>query len=357
MSDSSIPIPNPAPGTPSPAPKRNLAVGHFYNEPFIEVCAPWVNRISEVFFAWPGILSCRPAPEDSPALRAKLFRELHWCRDNGILLDTLFNCNCYGDTAVGSQMADTVISTLDAMGGQNLFPDIVTTTSPFIAEILRQEFPQVRIRASVNMRIHGTIGFEAVTDLFDEFYLSREHHRSLDYVRRVSEWAKLHGKKIGMQLNSGCLRECPFQTFHDNLHGHNRINQSREGQKYHFDIFRCRTRYAVRHAYEDFLRATWIRPEDSPLWEPYIDVFKLATRRVNAPSQIVNAYASYHFDGNLLTLMDPDHSASFAPYIIDNQSFPPDWMRDVSGTAVDCASNCTHCGRCTAILEKVMVKK
>ena len=73
--------------------KKKLAVGHFYNAPFQDACRPHVDRIREVFYAWPGVLSCRPAPEFTPEVRARLVGDLKWCRANGILLDTLFNCN------------------------------------------------------------------------------------------------------------------------------------------------------------------------------------------------------------------------------------------------------------------------
>jgi hypothetical protein len=89
---------------------RNIALGHFYNEPFIEACRPWTGRIREVFLAWPGVLSCRPAPEFTDEVRNRLFSDLLWCRENGILLDTLFNCNCYGDDAISPELADFCIA-------------------------------------------------------------------------------------------------------------------------------------------------------------------------------------------------------------------------------------------------------
>ena len=331
--------------------KKNLAVGHFYNEPFIEACTPWLGRIAEVFYAWPGVLSCRPAPEMTPETRQRLFSDLHWCRDNGIRLDTLFNCNCYGDIAVSPELADFVTQSLHNMNAEGLFPDVVTTTSPFIAAILRTRFPGVRIRASVNMRVHGTIGFEALADAFDEFYISREYQRNLDYVAVISDWCRNHGKLLGAQVNSGCLRQCPYQQFHDNLHGHNRIRQSGVGEQFNFDVFRCRTRYVKERNLIDFLRGTWIRPEDTPLWEDRIDVFKLATRRTAHPTQILNAYASYRYEGDLTQLMDPHYTEAFAPGIVDNQTFPKDWA--TSGIAGDCANNCTHCGRCDAVWQRV----
>jgi hypothetical protein len=70
---------------------------------------------------------------------------------------------------------------------------------------------------------------------------------------------------------------------------------------------------------------------------------------------ILNAYASYSFDGNLLDLMDPVHSDLFAPNVIDNKAFPDDWIS--SGIGGACANNCTHCGRCADVLSKVLKEK
>ncbi len=332
-------------------PPRNLAVGHFLNEPFIAACTPWTARIREVFFAWPGVLSCRPAPDFTDEVKARLYADLRWCRANGILLDTLFNCTCYGDRAVGPELADFVAATLRAMDGEGLFPDIVTTTSPFIATVLRRRFPRVEIRWSVNLRIHGTTGFECVEELFDSFYVTRERQRDAAYLARVAAWARGHGKAVGLQANSGCLRQCPFQNFHDNLHGHNRIRQSAAGEAFDFSVFRCRVNYARRN-WEDFIRATWIRPEDLPLFEPHVSVVKLATRRHLCPTRILNAYASYAYDGNLLDLMDPLHADLFAPYRVDNASFPADFASTV-GACPD-ANDCRHCGRCAAVLARVL---
>ena len=328
--------------------RRTLAVGHFLNAPFVEACTPHVGRIREVFFAWPGVLSCRPAPDFTDEVRARMMADLRWCKANGILLDTLFNCNCYGDIAISPELADLVTRTLGEMDAEGLFPDIMTTTSPFIATVLRQRFPQVKTRFSVNMRIHGTLGFEPVMELFDSFYASREHHRDLAWLAKLGAWSRAHGKVLGMQVNSGCLRQCPFQTFHDNLHGHNRLAQSKVGEQFDFSVFRCKTNYE-RGNYEDFLRATWIRPEDLPLYEEHVEIVKLATRRHAHPVEVLNAYATYAYDGNLADLMDPVHAF---PKAFDNKAFDttPLWP-EVRGCTQ--ANDCTHCGKCTKLLETV----
>ena len=344
---------------PMTAPRKNLAVGHFYNAPFQEACTPFLPRIAEVFFAWPGVLSCRPAPTFTPDVRAQLLGDLKWARAQGRRLDTLFNANCYGDEAISPELADFVTRVLREMDAEGLFPDTVTTTSPFIARVLRVRFPSVRVRASVNMRMHGTIGFDYASDLFDEFYLTRERQRDLAYARRAAEWARERGKVVGMQVNSGCLRQCPFQTFHDNLHGHGdgrRPKDVETAKAFDFSFFRCKTHYAQGgEAHEDFLRATWIRPEDVPLWEEAgVSLFKIAIRRHPHPVETLRAYAEYSFDGNLVSLMDPDHAAAFAPRIVDNKRFPADWA--TSGIGAACGDDCTRCGRCAEGFRRVCVE-
>ena len=200
--------------------KRTLAVGHFLNADFKSACEAYLGRIKETFFAWPGVLSCRPAPDFTPELRDRMLDDLKWARASGIELDALFNANCYGDEAISLDLADFVRRNLDEMAACGLFPDTVTTTSPFIATVLRRHFPGVKIRWSVNLRVHGSVGLESVEELFDSFYVSRERHRDLAFLAQTREWADRHGKTVGMQANSGCIRQCPFQTFHDNLHGH-----------------------------------------------------------------------------------------------------------------------------------------
>ena len=328
--------------------RRILAVGHFLNAPFQEACARRLGRIKETFFAWPGVLSCRPAPTFTPEVRARMLDDLTWARRNGIELDTLFNCNCYGDLAISQELADFVGRTLREMDGEGLFPDTVTTTSPFIATVLRKDFPSVKIRLSVNQRVHGSLGFECVEELFDSFYASRENHRDRDWLANLSRWAKAHGKTMGIQANSGCLRQCPFQTFHDNLHGHDRIRQSGVGESFGFSVFRCKTNYA-RGNYEEFLRATWIRPEDLPLYEPLVDVVKLATRRHPDPVKVLEAYATGSYHGNLAELMDPAHAF---PKAFDNDRFGQSALWPQVRDCME-ANDCRHCSRCAALLKEV----
>ena len=330
---------------PNNATRRTLAVGWFDNAPFRSICAKYVSRIKEVFFAWPGVVASRPMAEWTPERKARFFEDIAWCRDEGMALDAIFNANCYGDVAISRTLAEHVAGVMAEMGDKGLFPEHLTTTSPFIATVVRRQFPEVKIRLSVNMYVESTQSLSYMEELFDSFYASIDNHRRLEYVRTMAEWSARHGKALCIYANSGCLRDCPFRQFHNNLHGHNRMGQSAVGEEFSFSTFRCRTNYE-RGRYADFLRANWLRPEELPEYERYADVVKLATRRHPDPEGIIRAYATYSYDGDMAKIVDPFFDF---PFPIDNAALgkSPLWpaIRDCPD-----AHNCRHCGKCDALI-------
>ena len=325
-----------------------MAVGWFDNQPFTAVCERFLPRIREVFFAWPGVTASRPDEAWTRERRAQIISDLAWARKNGVELDTIFNANCYGDIAMSPALADHVSEKFAEMDACGLFPEHLTTTSPFIATVVRQRFPSVKIRLSVNTDITTENALGYMTELFDSFYIGLNEHRRLDDVRRMSDWARAHGKVACLYVNSGCLRNCPFHQFHNNLHGHNRMRQSEAGSTFDFSVFRCRTNYE-RGRFEDFIRGLWIRPEELAVYEPFVGVVKLATRRHPDPEAVIKAYATYSYHGDLAALTDPFFRF---PTTIDNDALgaSPLWpaVRDCAD-----ANHCRDCGRCATLLKDV----
>ena len=113
----------------------------------------------------------------------------------------------------------------------------------------------------------------------------------------------------------------------------------------------CARLYGKEKRFEEILKSSWIRPEDLELYDDLFPVVKLATRQHSHPRIVIGAYAARHFDGNLLELLEPGFAGLFAPYIIDNRRFPPEWRQ----TASSCVKNCRQCGKCQDILRQVMV--
>lgn len=326
-------------------------------EPFSNIVRDYREHIAEVYFPWTGMATGRAALGNIRgaidwAAQEELEEQLRQFRAMGIKLDLLFNANCYGAYAVSCKLENEVCSIVDYLGSLDLLPEVVTTTSPFIATTLKKHFASIDLRASVNMRIDSTLAMEYLADIFDSFHIRRDLQRNLANVERFHQWCQANGKTLCMLANSGCLRNCPYQSFHDNLVAHDaEIDEIKNARGFMPHL--CWKLYGNEANRLEFLRASWIRPEDLHRYEMYVPVVKLATRQHSHPRMVIGAYSERQFRGNLLDLMEPSFSSIFSPYAVDNSRFPANW-HDLAG---DCATNCHHCGRCDDVLKQVLVKQ
>ncbi len=315
-------------------------------ESFPAIVADYRPHIEEVYFSWPGMasgrgtLGCGRQGRDW-STQARIEEDLAALRELGARLDLLFNANCYGEEALSESLADEVSCVIDHLVDVCEGPDVVTTTSPFVAHVVKTRFPGLETRASVNMRIGTTGAMEAVAQWFDGFYLQRDVQRDPARVRQVYAWCQAHGKKLCLLVNSGCLRYCPGQVFHDNLVAHTDgidAHRNLEG----FDPHVCSNLYRDPERLVAFLKSTWIRPEDLGRYAGIADLFKLATRQHSHPRMVIDAYVKGAFQGNLLNLTEPGFAQSQAPRYIDNTAFPDDWAERMATCGADCG-DCRYC--------------
>ena len=339
--------------------RKKLAVGYpviDQIEPFPEVLRDYADYVGEVYFAWVGASSGRAAAGKRRGFvdwgaQEELEEDLRALRQMDIKLNLLFNANCYGGRALSLSLANEVRSVIAHIADVAGMPDAVTTTSLAVAYVVHNDFPDIDVRASVNMRIGSPEAMRHLAGLFDSFYLQRDYQRNLDYARKVRNWSQGRGLKIGMLANSGCLRFCPGQTFHDNTVAHDaEIDEMKNIPDWTPHV--CWNRYADRTNWPAFLQSTWVRPEDLSAYTDVFDFIKLATRMHTHPRMVIHAYASGEFTGNLMDLMEPGFSHGFAPHIIDNTRFPEEWLRRTS----TCNGECLDCGYCNQVFERVCIK-
>ena len=336
------------------AERKRFAFGYYFEKrsklTFRDLVEEYAPFLQEVYFPWPGLLSARELEQDITPLRKALVDDLKFCRAKGLELDLLVNATCYGDTALTPAQREEYFGHLKELASFGLMPEIVTTTSPYIAALTKKFDASADRRASVNMRLNSTLALEYVAETFDSFYICRDLQRDLPTVKTFAEWAEKNGKKLCMLANSGCLRFCPWQTFHETLLAHNFQHIRGEMKKLDMPSTLC-VGLIQSKQYEEILRGSWIRPEDLRRYEPYVSVFKLSTREADRPDLILKAYAAGEFDGDLLLLLDPGFSFLVRPKIFDNRAFPKEWSEGkIAGL---CAANCTRCGKCAEILNLV----
>lgn len=321
-------------------------------ERFSDIVLSYENAVREVYFAWVGMPSGRPASgiNDWSAQR-RLEEDLFVFTKRGIKLDLLLNANCYGARAVSIAFEHEIVELLEYLAKLGCCPEIVTTTSLFVAHIVRKHCPDMEIRASVNMRIGTEQAMAYASECFDSFYIQRDYQRDIDYVRRIRQWCEAHGKKLCLLANSGCLRFCPGQTFHDNLMAHS-TDASEMQNDPSWNPHLCRHVLNDVDSMTELLKATWIRPEDVCRYEGLVDVVKLATRHHSHPRMVIGSYVDGQYEGNLLDLLEPGFSQKFFPYYIENKCFPDNWAEQTSY----CLNGCNGCGYCDEVLKQVRKK-
>jgi collagenase-like PrtC family protease len=323
-------------------------------EPITKVVADYRDLIEEVYFPWLDMPSGRSPMASSSGYteetaQERLMDDLRVFRGMGIKLDVLFNANCYGGASLSQSLADQVCSIVGRLV-ESVGLEVVTTTSLMIARTIRRRFPQVDVRASVNMRLGTVKAMEYVADFFDSFYLHREFNRDFGRIREIKEWTDANGKGLHLLVNSGCMSYCSGQTFHDNLVAHEaEIAETLNVSGWNPSL--CWNYYADRSHWVSLLQNSWIRPEDLHHYEGWFSVGKLATRMHSNPRKVLHAYCERRYRGNLLDLFEPGHGPLIAPFILDNSRFPEDWFERTT----ECGKRCHQCRYCTEVLGQVLV--
>ena len=311
------------------------------------------EKIGEVYFSWDSM----PSGRSAVGLHQDLFpweaaqqqrEELQKIADAGIGLNLLLNANCYGGQSLARsffQSAGDLISYLC----EQMHLVSVTTTSPVIGRFVRENFPQLEVRASVNMEIGTEEGMDYLRDCFTSFYVKRELNRDIPTLQKLRRWCDAHEKKLDLLANSGCLNNCSARQFHDNLVAHEQeIAKMDNAFEFHSA---CRQYLASSEHRASILRlSNWIRPEDLHHYEGLADGAKLATRTSPNPVQTLLAYTSGRYEGNMLDLLEPNYAHLFYPAVLDNTAFPPDYF----AVRHNCSHDCGSCGYCERTYQTIL---
>lgn len=303
------------------------------------------EKVAEIYFAWPGLASGRGSAGRGDSLltselQNKLIADLQRLSRGGIACNLLLNGHCYGRESLARTFFEEIGGVIDFLHAK-IFLSSITTSSPVIAKFLKQNFPELERRASVNMEIGSREGMDYLAEYFDGYYLRREWNRNRRKIEEMRAWCRRNRKKLYALANSGCLNECSAHNFHDNLVAHEDEIRAMDNA-YDFRGI-CREWLSRKEKREHFLEVgNFIRPEDVHLYEGCFDAVKLATRINPDPVKVATAYLDETYSGNLPDLLEPDHADLFHPDILENKLLPEDFGEHVLNCGHDCP-NCCYC--------------
>lgn len=335
--------------------KYNVGLPVKENSDFLEAILQNKDDVSEVYFSWEGIPNGRSSTDTEDLLTSfekqqRLLQNLKRLSSSGISLNLLFNANCYGKDSQSKKFFYRIGDLIDFLK-REIKLTAITTASPLIAQFVKENFPSLDVRASVNMSIGTTEGLSYVSHLFDSFYIKRELNRDLPALLKLRNWCDAHGKQMYLLANSGCLNHCSSHVFHDNLVAHEEEISAMDNG-YQFNGTCWNFLKSTQNAKKWLQNTNFIRPDDVNLYENIVPALKLATRVNASPLRVLNAYLRKGYRGSIMELLEPNHSGIFYPYYVENANFD----KNFATHTLNCNKNCDTCDFCSNVMQRACVK-
>lgn len=247
---------------------------------------------------------------------------------------------------------------------------------PALMDAVHRAFPEVPLSVSSFARIRSVSQAEYFLRLGADTVILEEGNRNFPLIRGLVR----AGARVEVLVNQTCIRECPFRAHHLNTSS---LCSQPGGDRlwFEFPILECGLE-VVRDP-QKLISSIWVRPEDLSVYEEAgVHRFKVSGRNRSTDwlARVARAYTNRVYRGNLLDVLsfvqikgplnalttlsnrgvaphvvEPlRHAlAAFEDIVIDNEAFPPGFLRRIAAT--DCERrSCEECGYCGEVAEKVV---
>lgn len=220
----------------------------------------------------------------------------------GMKFNYLLNPQCMGNMEYNRKFHNEMVEHIQWI--VDLGADSVTVSIPFLLELIKKQFPSLRVAISVYAHIDTVQRAQYWEQLGADLITLPEHvNRNFRLLERIRKSVKC---ELQVLANITCLYGCPYWVYHSNTVSHaSRAADPSEGFYIDYCILSCYRAFAREPV--EFIKSRWIRPEDVARYENLgIEHFKLAERFMTTDTlvKIAQAYANRRYDGNLMDLLN-----------------------------------------------------
>ncbi len=280
-------------------------------------------------------------------------------RRRGWDFNYILNASCLGNMEYTSTGHRDIRRLLDWMCEAGV--NATTVAVPYLIEIIKRHYPQLRVVASVFCHIDSVDQARFYQDLgADEITIVQLYNRQFNFLRKLRQNLSC---KLQIIVNNACLLGCPYRRYHANINAH----ASQCGQPnlpFDYPVINC-SRVRLQCPAE-VIKSPWIRPEDLHYYEGIgINRFKLSGRTKSTEWLIaaIKAYAQRRSPDNFAELLSvPNGPGSCkrklpsgvpaVDLLIDNQAlgeFLPFFFQQ------ECqVEDCDQCGYCAEVAQKAV---
>jgi collagenase-like PrtC family protease len=184
--------------------------------------------------------------------------------------------------------------------------DTVHVSNPYLMEVLIEQFPSLKVNASVICGICSpdmAIAFENMG--VSSLNVGIETNRDFAALRAVRKAVSV---PVIIIPNLADLRQCPFRNYHYSMLGYTTQSGTPEKawRSWAMDPCTMQCNEKKLSSPEEIIKSCFIRPEDIPQYDPFVDIYKLSGRHQNTRwiTRSARAYASRKYTGNLVDILD-----------------------------------------------------
>jgi collagenase-like PrtC family protease len=281
--------------------------------------------------------------------------------ESGIEFTYVLNAPCMAGQEFVRETHENLIAEFQQI--QDIGCDGVVLTIPYLIEIVKEQFPKLKIRVSTTAKVNSVnkarffeaLGAIAITP---DVMINRN-------FKVLEKMVKATRCEINLLMTDGCLYECPYRLYHYTLCGHASQTYSNRAAYQEYPVTACSIAKLADPA--EIMRCRWVRPEDIPHYEAIgISSFKIGGRRLMTDRllQSIKAYSEKKYDGNLADIIEG--FAFIADGIIEKNSGSDAIKPNVhiDNTKLDgfidffkkqdCEANCGECKYCEQWAKKAI---
>lgn len=302
-----------------------------------------------------------------PYMAVEQFEEhIKLAHDCGIKVNYLINSMCCGAKEYDSTIHRAMVEHLEWLYTKSI--DSVTVANPFLVELVKDHFPDLKVCLSVNSEVNTpqrAQGFEKLG--VDRIIIDNFINRKFDQIRSISKSVKC---SIEALVNEPCLLNCPFRIYHQTLFGHGSQKGSNGLPTLIVDYPQLKCGKFRLNDPAEIIKAPWVRPEDiKHLSTAGVEFIKLSGR--GQPTEWIlksaEAYSSQAYEGNIYALIEKQGLCS-AEYdiLLENKEPIKPFRFSIDNRKLDgfidpfvegkmkCEFGCDGCNYCNNVARKVV---
>lgn len=236
--------------------------------------------------------------------KKKLRNYIKQVHQAGVQFNYLLNASCFENRELTRRGQKDIRKLLDWLSEMKV--DSITLNHPLLLKMIKKSYPSFKIRIGVFAAINSVQrarfweGEGADCLCLEDLSVNRDFEL-LEKIRKTISC------DLQLLVNNSCFYSCGMSSMHMNMLSH--ASQSKHRNKgFYIDycIMRC-SQEKLREPV-NYIRATWIRPEDLVHYRKIgYNNFKIVERNSPTPllAKRVKAYAEGKYHGNLLDLVQP----------------------------------------------------